>query len=410
MNDNPCRIAVTGFGVVSGVGLDSTSFWTALVEGRSGIKSLTPLLSDFVPDAALRMKSGAYITDFDPALHFDDRQASTLDRGAQYLLVAGREAAAQAQLSREFGRRTAVIVGSAIGGMSSLDDGYRRLYFDRRQKLPPLTVPKVMASSGASHLSMDLGVTGPTFSIASACASSAHAVGTAVSMIRLGVCDVAVTGGAEACFAYGELKAWDALRVVAEEQCRPFDANRQGMILGEGAGVIVLERMDHAVARGATVHAEVIGFGMSADAGDLVHPDAEGMAAALSLALRDAGLEPREVDYINAHGTGTVTNDIMETKALRMVFGKHADRLAVSSTKPAHGHALGASSALELVTTILSLRNGVAPPTLNLTTPDPACDLDYVPLVARQGCFRVALCSSFAFGGLNSVIALRRMS
>jgi nodulation protein E len=249
---------------------------------------------------------------------------------------------------------------------------------------------------------------GPTFAVASACASANHAIIQAAQMIRYGMADAAITGGTEACLTFGAIRAWEAMRVLADDTCRPFSANRRGLVLGEGAAIFVLESLEHAQARGAVILAELAGIGMTADATDIVMPSAEGGARAMSQALADAGLAPQDVDYINAHGTGTLANDPTETRAIHLAFGAHADRLAVSSTKSMHGHALGASGALELVAVIGALRDGVVPPTANLDKPDPACDLDYVPNTAREMPVRAALSNSFAFGGLNAVLALKR--
>jgi nodulation protein E len=266
----------------------------------------------------------------------------------------------------------------------------------------------VMTNASASQISIAYGLRGPTFAVASACASANHAIIQAAQMIRYGMADVAIAGGTEACLTYGALRAWEAMRVLADDTCRPFSINRRGLVLGEGAGIFVLESMEHAQARGAVILAELAGVGMTADASDIVMPNATGAAAAMTQAMADADLAPQDVDYINAHGTGTQANDSTETRAIRLAFGAHADRLAVSSTKSMHGHALGASGALELVAVVGALRDGVVPPTANLDEVDPACDLDYVPNVGREMPVRAALSNSFAFGGLNAVLALKR--
>jgi nodulation protein E len=264
-----------------------------------------------------------------------------------------------------------------------------------------------MTNASASQISIAYGLRGPTFAVCSACASANHAIIQAAQMIRYGMADVAITGATEACLTYGALRSWEAMRVLADDTCRPFSANRRGLVLGEGAAIFVLELLEHAQARGATILAEVAGFGMTADATDIVMPSAEGSSAAMSQAMADAGLAPQDVDYINAHGTGTQANDVTESRAIRIAFGAHADRLAVSSTKSMHGHALGASGALELVAVVGAMRDSVVPPTANLDKVDPACDLDYVPNVARPMPVRAALSNSFAFGGLNAVLAIK---
>jgi nodulation protein E len=270
------------------------------------------------------------------------------------------------------------------------------------------TVPRVMANAGASGISMDLGITGPAFTLATACSSSNHAIGQAFWMVRGGVAPLVIAGGSEAPFTYLSCKSWEALRVVAGDTCRPFSRNRGGMILGEGGAMLVLETLESAQARGAHIHGEVAGFGMSSDALDLTSPSSDGAASAIEAALRDGGIAPGEVGYVNAHGTGTLVNDPMEVAAIRTVFGKHADRLAVSSTKSMHGHALGASGALEAVATVLALEEGILPPTANFLEADPACDVDVVPNQARAAQVEVAVSNSFAFGGLNAVLAFRR--
>jgi nodulation protein E len=304
--------------------------------------------------------------------------------------------------------RTAVVSGSSLGGYITEDDAYRDLYGRNRPGLHPLTVPRAMPNAGASHVGMEMGITGPTFTVSTACSSSNHAIGHAFWLVRGGVVDVALAGGSDAPLNFGNLKAWEAMRTVAPDACRPFSADRQGMVLGEGGGMLVLEELSRAERRGAPIHAEVVGFGMSADAGHLTRPAPEGAAAALRAALADARLGPAEVGYVNAHGTGTLANDPSECRALHEVFGDHARALAVSSSKSMLGHTLAAAGALEAVATVLALREGVLPPTASFTTPDPECDLDVVPNVARRATVEAALSSSFAFGGLNAVLAFRR--
>lgn len=404
---NARRIAITGMGAVSAFGVGAAPLWQGLREGRSGIEPLRHAES-----SRLRVRIAAQVPEsFDPAALFDERVLPMLDRTTQFALCAANEAIAQSGLdfaAEGLGSRTAVVIGTGVGGETTQDESSRRLYAENAQRLHPLTIARVMANAPASQISMAHGLRGPVFAVSSACASSNHAIAQAAMMIRAGVADVAVAGGAEACLSYGVLRAWEAMRVLADDTCRPFSANRRGVVLGEGAGIFVFESMERARARGATVLAELAGFGMSADAGDIVAPDPAGGGAAMALALADAGLRPEDVDYINAHGTGTPANDPAETRAIRQVFGAHADRLAVSSTKSMHGHALGAASALELVAVIGALRDGVVPPTANLDTPDPACDLDYVPNAPRAMPVRAALSNSFAFGGLNAVLALKQ--
>jgi nodulation protein E len=397
------RVAITGLGVISALGPDAPAAAAALRRGQSCIGPLTLLPTD-----ALQIKIGAEAKGFDPKAHFDDKRLSLLDRCSQLALVAAREAVASCGLEfRGLAGRAAAILGSGVGGMGTLDDGFRRLYGEGLKRFAPMTIPKMMISAAVSHITMEHGVTGPAFTVASACASANHAIGTAYHMVRSGMIEAAVTGGTESVFTLGTLKAWEAMRILAPDTCRPFSADRLGLVLGEGAAILVLENYDHAKVRGATILGEMLGFGMSSDAGDIVAPSAEGAAAAMRACLADAGLAPEAFDYINAHGTGTAINDVNETRAIRAVFGTHAGRLAVSSTKSLHGHALGAAGAIELAATLLAMQGGFIPPTANFTRADPQCDLDYVPNETRIGRIQVALSNAFAFGGLNAVLAIR---
>ena len=400
------RVVITGMGAISPLGVGAAALWQGLCEGRSAIGPLRH------PDAErLRVKVAAQVpADFDPAAHIDERTLPLLDRTSEFALHAAREAVAQSgvDFAGGLGSRTAVIVGTGVGGETTQDEQSRRLYGENAQRAHPLTIVRLMTNASASQISIAWGLHGPTYAVASACASANHAIIQAAQLIRYGLADAAITGGTEACLTYGALKAWEAMRVLADDTCRPFSANRRGLVLGEGAAIFVLESLEHAQARGATILAELAGTGMSADASDIVMPSAEGAASAMRQALDEAELNPADVDYINAHGTGTPANDVTETRAIRLAFGTHADRLAVSSTKSMHGHALGASGALELVAAIGALRDSVVPPTANLDVVDPACDLDYVPNVAREMPVRAVLSNSFAFGGLNAVLALKR--
>ncbi|KEZ76124.1 beta-ketoacyl-[acyl-carrier-protein] synthase family protein [Salinisphaera hydrothermalis] len=402
------RVVITGMGAVSALGLGQAPLWRAMVEGRSGIG---PLRSP-EPDVALRMKVAAQLADFDPTAHFDDAQLSLLDRVSQLGLVAAREAVAQAGIdfaAGGVGARTATVVGTGTGGEISRDSQSRRVYRDNSARVHPLSILRTMPNAPASHISMEFGLTGPAFGVVSACASSNHAIIQAMAMLRSGLADVALTGGTEACLSLCGIRAWEAMRVVADDTCRPFSRQRRGLVLGEGAGIYVLETLEHARRRGAVILAELVGGGMSADAGDIVAPSVDGAARAMRMALDVAGLAPERIGYINAHGTATAVNDPTETRAIRQVFGAHADRLAVSSTKAIHGHALGAAGALELIAAVGALREDVIPPTAHFIDPDPLCDLDYVPNIAREQRVEAVLSNSFAFGGLNAVLALRRI-
>ena len=296
--------------------------------------------------------------------------------------------------------RTAVITGSSLGGQCSEDREFWEIYHDGKTRVNPLTIPRIMANAGASRISVEFGLMGPAFTVASACSSSNHAIGNAYWLVRNGVSDAAIAGGSEATFSFGVLKAWEAMRVVSTDTCRPFSKDRRGLILGEGAGMLMLETLEAAQARGASILGEIVGFGMSADAHHITQPLEEGAARAIAMALKDGGLEPERIGYINAHGTGTPANDPTECAAIRRVFGQHAFRLAVSSTKSMHGHALGAAGALESVATLLAIANDCLPPTANFLEPDPQCDLDVIPNHARSAQVEYALSNSFAFGGL----------
>jgi nodulation protein E len=398
------RVAITGMGAISALGKNVAEFAQALAEGRPGIG---PIESTDV--SQVRFQNGAEVKGYSHRPYFEDRRADFIDRFAQFAVIAAREAIGDAGVrwTPDLRESAAIVTGSCVGGQSTEDIGFQEVYKLGHNRVHPLTIPKTMANAGASHISMEFGITGPSFTLSTACSSSAHAIGQAFWMVRSGATDLAIGGGSEAPFSFGILKAWEAMRVVSTETCRPFSKDRKGMILGEGGGMLVLEPLEAAQARGARIHAEIVGFGMSADAGHITQPSAEGAARAIRAALRDAHLAPEAIGYINAHGTGTPANDSTETAAIRAVFGAHAGRLAVSSTKSMHGHALGASAALECLATALALRDGLLPPTANYREPDPECDLDVIPNVARRAQVEYALSNSFAFGGLNAVLALR---
>ena len=398
------RVVVTGLGAISGLGLNVTAFWDGLKAGRSAIRPLDPVMEN------VTISLGATIPDFDPENYFSSDELRLLDRCSQLAVIAAQEAVADAGLVCGGQNLTdaAAIIGSGCGGKHTDEATYEQLYKQQRKRAHPLTIPKGMPSATASMVSSHLGIKGPAFVLASACASGSHAIIQGMSMIQSGMVDVALVGASDAPFTYGLLKSWDALRVVSNDTCRPFCADRSGLVLGEGAGILVLESEEHAKERGARVYAELAGCGMSSDAGHITRPDISGITNAIEKALHHAELNPENVDYVNAHGTGTKINDVTETEAINRVFADHAKKLAVSSTKSMHGHALGASSALELVATTLAIHQGIIPPTANFTVPDELCDLDYVPNTARQKKVDVAMCNSFAFGGLNAVVMLKK--
>ncbi len=401
------RVVVTGMGAVSAFGLGVAALWSGMREGRSAIATLRHERA-----ADLRVRMAAQVpADYAPEPHFAREVLPQLDRVAQFTLLAAAEAVAQSGLCFEpgaSGARAGCIVGTAVGGETTQDEQSRRLYAENAQRLHPLTIVRAMANAAASQVSMRYGLHGPSFVVASACASSNHAIAQAVHLIRAGAMDVALAGGSEASLSYGALRAWEAMRVLADDGCRPFSASRKGLVLGEGAAMFVLESLAHARRRGATVLGEIAGVGMSADAGDIVAPDMAGAAAAMSAALADAALSPSQVQYVNAHGTATLANDINEVRAISAVFGAHARRLAVSSTKSMHGHALGASGALELVAVLCAMAESRVPPTAHRDELDPQCDgVDHVLGDARAMAVAAALSNSFAFGGLNAVLAIR---
>ena len=396
------RVVITGLGAISALGHTAGQFWDALQHGRSGVQTLSCLPTD-----RLKINIGATVPAYRPEDFFAPRDLPLLDRFSQFALLAAREAVTDAGLDDAAMHATAAIIGTGCGGKETDEETYQRLYEQGNPHVNPLTIPKGMPSAAASQVSMQLGITGPVFSVTSACASAAHASSVAMAMIRSGMVNVAITGGTDAPFTYGLMKSWEALRVLSNDTCRPFSLDRSGLVLGEGAGVVVLESLEHAQHRGAVIHAELAGCGMSADAGHITRPSSEGAAKAMQAALTDAALSPSAVDYINAHGTGTLANDVMESRALRAVFAEHADRLLVSATKSMHGHSLGAAGAHELVATVLALKHGIVPPTANFTAAGEGCDLDYVPNHAREADLHAALSNSFAFGGLNAVLAVR---
>lgn len=399
------RVAITGMGIISALGADLTANWSSLSQGKAGIATI-----QLVDASKLRFQNGAEVREYDPAQHFKSNQIDFLDRFAQFALIAARQALAHSglKITPELAANMAVVTGSCVGGQNSQDAGFVNLYQKDVPRVHPLTIPRTMANAGASHISMELGIYGPVYTISTACSSANHAIGNAFWMVRNGQVEAAITGGSEAPFSMGLLKAWEAMRVVSPETCRPFSKDRKGLILGEGAGMLVLEPMEKALARGAIIYGEIVGFGMSSDAGHITAPTLRGPATAMKAALLDAGIAPEQVGYINAHGTGTQANDQTETRAIREAFGKNADRLAVSSTKSMHGHTLGAAGALEAVATVMAMREKIIPPTANFTTPDPECDLDVVPNQPRPAEIEYALSNSFAFGGLNAVLAFRR--
>lgn len=395
------RVVVTGAGTVNALAMDVPGTLDAFRAGRCGIGPL-----GFRDAERLTIRIGGEIRDWQAAKHGAAGDLPLQDLVTQYALVAGAEAVAMAGLPSDLGPRGGVILGTAAGGIQTWEENYRAVFAEGKNRVSPLVVPRLMHNAPASHLSIRHGLTGPVLAVSSACASANHAMGLALQQIRAGVADVMLTGGAEAMLCFGGVKAWEGLRVLSPDACRPFSLGRRGMVIGDGAGVLVFEAEEHARARGAQVLAEVAGFGMTADAGDIVAPSGDGAARAMRAALQDAGMAAGDVGYINAHGTGTLVNDRAETAAIRGVFGGMPP--PVSSTKSMHGHAIGATGALEAVACLMALCEGILPPTVGFEAPDPECDLDVVANVARAARVEAVLSNAFAFGGLNAVLAFRR--
>ena len=399
------RVVITGAGTINPLGVDVAQTYDALKNGRCGIGPL-----DIRDADRLSIQIGAQVGDYDEAAHFNRQQIALYDRFTQFTLLAARQAIAQSELTfaGALADQSGVILGTSGGGLTTQDENYRVVYEDGKNRVHPFIVPKLMNNAAVSQVSMEFNLRGPSFTVATACASSNHAMGQAFNMVRSGMAKVMLTGGSEAMLCFGGIKAWEGLRVMSRDACRPFSATRNGMVQGEGAGVFVFEDYDHAKARGADILCEVAGFAMSSDASDIVMPSKQGAARAIAGALKDAQIAPEQVGYINAHGTGTGANDKTECAAVADVFGAHADRLMISSTKSMHGHLIGGTGAVELLACIMALRDGVIAPTIGYEEPDPECALDVVPNEARQASVDVTLSNAFAFGGLNAVIALRK--
>ncbi|KQI72587.1 beta-ACP synthase [Loktanella sp. 5RATIMAR09] len=399
------RVVITGAGTINPLGSDMPSTLLAMQEGRCGIG---PLEIEDVDRLSIQI--GGQIKGYDEAAHFNRQQIALYDRFTQFALLAAREAIGQSGLSfsGELADQSGVIFGTSGGGLNTQDENYRAVYEAGKNRVHPFIVPRLMNNAATSHVSIEWNLRGPTFTVATACASSNHAMGQAFNMVRSGMAKVMVTGGSEAMLCFGGIKAWEGLRVMSRDACRPFSATRNGMVQGEGAAVFVFEDYEHARARGAEILCEVAGFAMSSDACDIVTPSKQGAARAIGGALKDAKISKDSVGYINAHGTGTAANDKTECAAVADVFGAHADRLMISSTKSMHGHLIGGTGAVELIACIMALRDGIIAPTIGYEEADPECALDVVPNVAREAQVEVALSNAFAFGGMNAVIALRR--
>jgi nodulation protein E len=405
------RVVITGLGVFASTGTNRDSFFENLVQGRSGVRPI----SQFDP-APLSIKIAAEVANYNPDDYFPSKRQDLLDKFAQFALIAAGEAMESSgiKIRDEERSRFGVVMGSGMGGAGSYDAGYHNLYAKQATRLHPFTIPRIMHNAATSHICMEFGAQGPALATATACSSSGHAIAEAFHLIKFGLADMMLAGGADAPITYGVMRCWEAVRVLASGNgnpataCRPFSADRKGMVIGEGSGVLMLEELEHALKRGATIYGELAGCGMSSDASHITQPSVDGPVRAIRMALDEAGIGPEEIDYINAHGTGTRLNDATETQVIKEVFKERARNLAISSTKSMHGHAMGATGAIEFVATVLAIERGVIPPTANYTEPDPECDLDYVPNQAREKHIRAALSNSFAFGGLNAVLLVRR--
>lgn len=398
------RIVITGVGGICALGTNAPDIWEAMRQGRSGIGAITN-----VPLHDLKVGIGAEIKQL-PEHGIERRRLTTMDRFSVLAVIAAGEALADAAIAVDAANtsRIGAVIGAGICGWETVEENYRSILLEGRKRADIFSVPRAMTGAPAGQVSMQYGLRGPVFGVTSACSTGNHAFASAMDQLLLGRADVMLAGGTEAPLIWGVLKGWEALRVLARDTCRPFSADRDGLVIGEGAGVVVMETLEHAKARGATILAELAGVGMTGDASDIVAPTVEGPVAAMRACLADAGLAPEDVDYINAHGTGTKANDEIETQAIRRVFGKHADRLSVSSTKSMHGHALGASSALEMIACVNALRDDLVPPTIGYREADPACDLDVTPNEARRRPVRAAISNAFAFGGTNVTVAVRK--
>jgi nodulation protein E len=408
------RVVVTGCGIVSPLGSDLHSVWEGASKGQSAIGLLSKLKFD---NGNKTRHVAAEVRNFEPERHFSATQLSLMDRFAMFGVLAARAAQMDAGIewSDEVADNAGVSMGSAYGGSESYDAGYYALFAEKANRVHPLTIPRLMNCAAASHISMSLGVRGPSVSVSTACAAATHAIGSAFRTVQHGEADVMLAGGSDAPLTLGVVKCWESLRALAgpgdapAQACRPFSADREGLVIGEGSAVLVLEEYERARRRNARIYAEIVGFGASADAGHITQPSVDGPARAMRAALKDARIAPDQVDYINAHGTGTKLNDSAETRAIHEVFGAAAKSVSISSTKSVHGHVMGASGAIELVITLLAMRHNVVPPTANFRSPDPECDLNYTPNQPQERHIEVAISNSFAFGGLNGVLAVRRI-
>ncbi|MYG09946.1 MAG: beta-ketoacyl-[acyl-carrier-protein] synthase family protein [Rhodobacteraceae bacterium] len=398
------RVAITGQGTINPLGKSVAETYDAFKNGTCGISELEMQDID-----RLSIKIGGQIKGFDAEEHFSRQEISLYDRYTQLAILAAKEAIGNSGIDfeGELSESSGVVIGTAGGGLTTQDNSYRSVYEERKNRVHPFVVPRLMNNAAASNVSMVYNLQGPTFSVATACASSNHAIGVAYQLIKSGMAKCMIAGGSECMICFGGIKVWESLRVMSPEKCRPFSKNRNGMVLGEGAALFILEDWDHAKARGADIIAEIVGFSMTSDAKDIVAPTLHGPVRAIRGALDDAQINPDDIKYINAHGTGTTINDRVETAVIREVFGVHADRVMVSSTKSMHGHLIGSTGAVELLACTMALREGIIAPTISYEEFDPECNLDIVPNTARDGKIETTVSNAFAFGGLNAVLVLK---
>jgi 3-oxoacyl-[acyl-carrier-protein] synthase II len=407
------RVVLTGLGSISPFGIGVPTLWEGLRAGKSAIRPITLFDTEQFP-----VKFAGEVPGFDPLNYFEKKKARHYDRVTQFALVCADEARASADLDLDSVDRTRVgaVVGSGIGGLDTTEKQVLTLHNRGVRKVTPFLVPMMMINAASGEVAIHLGLRGPNFCVASACASANHAIGVAMHMVRYGMADIMFAGGSEAALTPIGLAGFCAARALSkrndepEKASRPFDANRDGFVFGEGAGLVVLEEREHAIARGARIFAEVAGFGNTDDAYHITapHSEADGATRAMQIALADGDAKPEDVDYINAHGTSTKLNDKLETLAIKRVFGDHASKLAISSTKSMTGHLLGASGGIETVAAAMAVHEGLAPPTINLETPDPECDLDYVPNESRAMEIGTALSNTFGFGGHNACLLFKK--
>jgi len=405
------RVVITGLGVVAATGRDVRSFFDNLVHARSGVRRIT-----LFDPSSLSVQIAGEVPDYRSTDYFAQKQLDFMDRFCEFALVAAREAMQSSGLvvREEERTRFGVAMGSGMGGANTLESGFYNLYAKQATRLHPFTIPKIMHNAAASQICMEFSAQGPSLATSTACSSAGHAIGAAFHFIKFGLADLMLAGGSDAPITYGMIRSWESVRVLAvgngdpSRACRPFSADREGLVMGEGAGVLVLEELEHARRRGAKIYGELAGYGITSDASHITQPAVDGPVRAIRMALQEAGVKPEEVDYVNAHGTGTRLNDVTETQVLKAALKERARTVAISSTKSMHGHAMGATGAIELVASVVALEEGLIPPTANYTKPDPECDLDYVPNQAREARLRVVLSDSFAFGGLNAVLVVRK--